>query len=91
MKRAFREEQAAAPGVGPGEFDRRFHALAAGTGEVSLFQAAGGASAKAAGQLARKFGHVALEHHRPSSVQFVLQRRNNGRVVVPGIVNAVTR
>ena len=38
-----------------------------------------------------QFGNVALQHRRAATVQFLLQRGDDRRVVVPGVVNAVAR
>ena len=82
-------KQAGAAGVGARELDGGLHAFAAGIGEVDALESAAGELYQALRELGGELRHVALQHGGAGAVQFVLERGDDGGMVVAGVVHAV--
>jgi hypothetical protein len=87
---AFGEEQGNAAGVRARKLDGRLHAFTAGTAEKHLRGSSSRAQAQPGGQLRREFRHVALQHRRAATVEFVLECCHNRGVIVAGVVHTVS-
>jgi hypothetical protein len=84
-------KQTASAREGAGKLDGGFNALAAGAGKEDLGKRATRPGAELGSQLAGEVADMALQHHRPAAVQFVLERGDDARMIVTGVVNAVAR
>ena len=89
MKSALGMEQASAARVSARKFDGGLDALAAGTTEEDFGGASPGIQAEAGGQISGKLGHVALQHGWPAAIELILEGRDDGGVIVPGIVDRI--
>ena len=76
-------------GMGAREFDGCLDAFAAGAAEERLVDAAPGEPAKPRGEPPGQPGHVRLQHGGSALVEFVFQRGDDARVIMPGIVDAI--
>jgi hypothetical protein len=82
-------EQPGVAGEGARKLDGCFDAFTPGTREKDLPQTSAGAGAKFFSQLSRQFGNVALQHGGTASIQFVVERLYNRRVIVACVMDAV--
>ena len=89
MKGAFSVEQPGAAGVRAGKLDGGLDAFASRTREVRLLQTSARERAEPPGQFACQFRNMALQHRRTLPLQFLLDRCDDGRVVVAGVVNTI--
>jgi hypothetical protein len=89
MESATRIYQPSPAGVGACELDGRFNALASGTAEERLLKAATRKSAETLAQFSGQFGNMALQHARTAAIQLLLQRGDDGRVIMARVVYAV--
>ena len=55
-----------------------------------LLQVAARQLAQPLGQFACQFRNVTLQHRRTAAIQFIFQRLNNPRMIVPGVVHTVS-
>ena len=90
VKRALAIEQRIAFGGRARELDRGLDALAPRAGEEDLLQVAACQLAQSLGQLACQFRNMTLQHRRTAAIQLILQRLNDPRVIVPGVVHAIS-
>ncbi len=86
---AFGIEQAISAGARARKLDGSFHAFAARAAEEYLFQVAASQTAELRCEFAGELRNMALQHRGPGAVQFIFQRGQDRRMIVPGIVNAV--
>src|SRR5713226_2636632 len=91
MESAFRIQQALSSGACARKFDRRLDTFAARTAEKCLRHFSAGPGAQARAEFARQLRNVALQHGRPSSVQLVLQGRDDFGMIMARVVHAISR
>src|SRR5579862_9233954 len=91
MKSSACINDARAAGMSAGELDGGFHSFAAGAAEKSLRQAAARPGAQFRGQLPGQIANLALEHGWTMPVQFFVERGQDFRMVVSGVVDAIAR
>jgi len=91
VERAFGIEQAGAAGGGASELDGGLDAFAARAAKERSGQAPAGAPAQTLGQFTGQLRHMALQHGGAVAIQFLLQRRDDGGMVVSGVVDAIAR
>ena len=83
-------KHAGAPGVRARKLDGRLDALAAGAGKEHLVEAAAGARAQRWPRAPASSGHGSATSP-DRAVQFFLQRADDVRMIVPGVVDAIAR
>src|SRR5579872_7456162 len=91
MKSSARIDYARSASVSAGELDGGFHSFASGAAEKCLLETAARPGAQFRGQLSSQIANVALEHCRTLAVQFFVERRQDFRMVVSGVVDAIAR
>ena len=89
MEAVRRVENTRTPRMGAREFDDRLDALGSGAGKESLGKTPTGARAKLLGKLAGKARDMTLQHGRTRRIQLLLQGRDEARVIVADVVNAI--
>ncbi len=89
VKGAFGVKKPVASCVGPGKLHGSLYAFTAGAAKENLRESASRTGAKLRRQLPGKIGNVTLNHRRPFPAQFVFERFDHRRVVVPRIVNTI--
>ena len=89
MEGALGVQETIAFGMRARKLDGGFHALTARTAEEYFLQIAAPQATKLRRKFAGEFRNMALQHRRAGAVQFVFQRRQNRKVIVPGVMNAV--
>jgi len=90
VKSSLRVQQSISPGMSSGKFDDSFDPFTAGVTEEDFGQLSSGEPAEARGKFDCQFRDVTLKHRRAATIEFGLERGDDGRMVMPAVVDAVS-